>query len=364
MWAVKRRLIMLVISILVPVLTFAAGVVFVVVMAVASVTGTNTGDPCSTADVPAAASGSFSAEQISNARVVDAAASAAGLPGQATLVGLAAALGESDLVNIGYGDQAGPDSAGLFQQRPSQGWGTRAQVMDPFYAATRFYTGPNHDRASGLVAIVGWESLPITEAIHRVQRNADPSHYTKFIGRAQAVAKAAGLDLARAGAGSGSSALPGGCGGPIVLGSGPCPLDGTGQGITTCDAAIAFMGQQMDTGSRGWHRLCLGLVSQAYGGVFVGYPTAYSAALAMQASHLMQPATTDYNAIPRGAVLWFDGNATGNTAGHVAIAIGNGNAISNDVPVNDGRVGVVPISFFVDNWHQTFMGWSPPNQPN
>ena len=77
----------------------------------------------------------------------------------------------------------------------------------------------------------------------------------------------------------------------------------------------------------------------------------------------MQPATTDYGSIPRGAVLWFDGRNTGNAAGHVVIAIGGGMAISNDAPVNDGRVGIVPISYFVDHWGQTFMGWSPPKRP-
>ena len=78
---------------------------------------------------------------------------------------------ESKLRNIGHGDQAGPDSRGLFQQRPSQGWGTEAQVMDPYYAANAFY--------DALVKIPGYESLEITDAAQRVQRSAYPEAYAQ-----------------------------------------------------------------------------------------------------------------------------------------------------------------------------------------
>ena len=78
---------------------------------------------------------------------------------------------ESKLRNIGHGDQAGPDSRGLFQQRPSQGWGSEDQVMDPYYAVNAFY--------DALVKIPDYESLEITDAAQRVQRSAYPRAYAQ-----------------------------------------------------------------------------------------------------------------------------------------------------------------------------------------
>ena len=78
-------------------------------------------------------------DQAVHAALITAVAVQRGLPPRAASIALATAMQESKLRNIGHGDQAGPDSRGLFQQRPSQGWGTEAQVMDPFYATNAFY---------------------------------------------------------------------------------------------------------------------------------------------------------------------------------------------------------------------------------
>src|SRR5919107_1364333 len=80
---------------------------------------------------------------------------------------------ESTLRNINYGDR---DSLGLFQQRPSQGWGTPAQVLDPVYSTKTFL-----DR---LLAVPGWERLPVTVAAQTVQRSAFPDAYAKWEGLA------------------------------------------------------------------------------------------------------------------------------------------------------------------------------------
>lgn len=314
----------------------------------------------------ALAGGSILDQQISNARLIDRAVEQAGLSGQATLVALVAAVGESDLINLDHGHL---DSIGLFQQRPSMGWGTIAQIMDPAYAATSFLLGPHHDGAGGLVTVADWQAMPVTAAIHAVQANADPNHYTRFEARARAIAEKAGIDLTRPGTGSSAGPVDtttwctaGNTGQAVLLaiGEGACPLDQHSSAAATCDQAIQFATQQMNSGSRSWYRLCLGLVSQSYGSIYAGVPTAYEGALIVQRSGGMQPATKNYTAIPRGAILWYDGRATGNTAGHVAISLGGGMAISNDVPVTDGRVGIVPISYFETTWGQTFMGWSAP----
>ncbi len=102
-------------------------------------------------------------EQASNAALIAAVAVRRGLPARAATIGIATAIQESKLRNIDYGDR---DSVGLFQQRPSQGWGTVEQIMDPIYATNAFY--------DVLVKVKGYESMEITEASHRVQRSAFP----------------------------------------------------------------------------------------------------------------------------------------------------------------------------------------------
>jgi hypothetical protein len=105
-------------------------------------------------------------EQAANAATVGAVAVRRGLPGRAATIGIATAMQESKLVNLAGGDR---DSIGLFQQRPSQGWGTAEQVHDPVYATNAFY--------DVLVKIEGYQNLPITKAAQQVQRSAFPSAY-------------------------------------------------------------------------------------------------------------------------------------------------------------------------------------------
>src|SRR3954468_18236309 len=105
-------------------------------------------------------------EQAGNAAIIASVAVRRGLPGRAATIGIATAMQESKLVNLPGGDR---DSIGLFQQRPSQGWGTPAQVRDPVYASNAFY--------DVLVKIEGYEDLPITKAAQKVQRSAFPAAY-------------------------------------------------------------------------------------------------------------------------------------------------------------------------------------------
>ncbi|WP_104172162.1 hypothetical protein [Arthrobacter sp. Y81] len=138
------------------------------------------------AEICTAAVGSAKAElatdQAANAALITAVAVRRGLPPRAASIALATAMQESKLRNIEHGDQAGPDSRGLFQQRPSQGWGTEEQVMDPYYATGAFY--------DALVKIPGYESLEITAAAQQVQRSAYPQAYAQHedMGRAYASA--------------------------------------------------------------------------------------------------------------------------------------------------------------------------------
>ncbi|OMH28990.1 hypothetical protein BKD30_01260 [Tersicoccus phoenicis] len=107
-------------------------------------------------------------DQAANAALISGITVRRNLLPRAASIAVATALQESKLRNITYGDR---DSIGLFQQRPSQGWGTAEQIMDPGYATNAFY---NH-----LAAIPGYERLPITEAAQRVQLSAYPDAYAR-----------------------------------------------------------------------------------------------------------------------------------------------------------------------------------------
>ncbi|WP_152348984.1 hypothetical protein [Brevibacterium sp. CFH 10365] len=116
-------------------------------------------------------------EQIDNARTIIAVGKGAGLSTQAQKIAVMTALQESSLMNLDGGDR---DSAGLFQQRPSMGWGTLAQVTDPVYAAKSFY-GVNPEGANlGLIQIEGWETLTPGAAAQAVQGSAYPDAYDKW----------------------------------------------------------------------------------------------------------------------------------------------------------------------------------------
>lgn len=119
-------------------------------------------------------------EMRANVRLIVDVGRGLGVSDEALVVAIAAAGQESGLRNVEHGDR---DSLGLFQQRPSQGWGTREQVLDPVRAATAFFggpTNPNPGRTKGLLDIAGWESMSVAEAAQAVQRSAFPNHYAKW----------------------------------------------------------------------------------------------------------------------------------------------------------------------------------------
>ncbi|MFF2405576.1 hypothetical protein [Streptomyces sp. NPDC058092] len=110
----------------------------------------------------------LSPEQASNAATISAVGTSRGMPERAVTIALATALQESGLRNIEHGDR---DSLGLFQQRPSQGWGTEKQILDPVYSAGEFYRN--------LAEVPGYSRLPLTVAAQRVQRSGFPQAYAK-----------------------------------------------------------------------------------------------------------------------------------------------------------------------------------------
>lgn len=142
------------------------------------------GPGCATAAGDGA--GPVTVEQADNAATIAGVGLAMGMPDHAVTVALATALQESGLRNLPGGDR---DSAGLFQQRPSQGWGTYAQITDPVHATTAFY--------AKLRTEPDWPTLSVTRAAQLVQRSATPEAYARWEPVARSLARAlTGEDVA------------------------------------------------------------------------------------------------------------------------------------------------------------------------
>ncbi|MGN0064629.1 MAG: hypothetical protein ACI379_10340 [Nocardioides sp.] len=121
----------------------------------------------------------LSPEQAGNAALITALSVQRGMPARAATIALATAYQESGMLNIEHGDR---DSVGLFQQRPSQGWGTVEQILDPVYATNRFY--------DALAKVSGYREMEITVAAQTVQRSAHPEAYAKHEADARVLASA------------------------------------------------------------------------------------------------------------------------------------------------------------------------------
>ena len=131
---------------------------------------------------------SWSDEQLANARTIITIGNERRVPAEGQLIAVATALQESSLRNLRGGDR---DSIGLFQQRPSQGWGTPKQLSDPAYQTQKFY--------DKLLRTQGWQKMRITEAAQAVQVSAFPEAYAKHVPAATRLvdmlsAQAAGCD--------------------------------------------------------------------------------------------------------------------------------------------------------------------------
>ncbi len=313
-------------------------------------------------------------QQIANARTIDQVAANHDLPGRATLIALMTALQESTLINVDYGDR---DSLGLFQQRPSQGWGTPEQIQDPVYAATMFFTGGDDGDPPGLTDIDGWETMPLGDAAQAVQRSAYPDLYAGQESHARQIADAAGIDLERVGRGpgpadptqpeepsdtegdEGGDCYPdedtsGAPGNPFIdspYTAWPSVVDNP----RDAQAAIEWARDQAADGSDDWYRACLSFVAQAYG--WGGSGVTY----AVDHYHEM-PSNMRNNlsrTVPPGALMYWD---TGGRAGHVAIYLGDGQVASNDI-LRPGYIDIVDATEIESRWGATYLGWAPPYFP-
>jgi cell wall-associated NlpC family hydrolase len=261
---------------------------------------------------PAATPGGLSAEQARNAAVIVAVGQRMKVPVRGWVIAVATALQESNLINSPVATDH--DSLGLFQQRPSMGWGTPAQVMNPQYAAAAFYTA--------LRTVPGWDTMPLTDAAQRVQRSAYPNAYAKHEARAAAIVAAfTGVGVCDGGDGDNTAGvrlpagftLPAGTPAPVVAAvgwalaqrgtpytfGGDCTAPHSGNPARQCD--------------------CSSLVQQAYraGGVSLPRTTA-------QQVHAGTPITGTANLRPGDLIFIPGGDGTLSDPGHVGLYLGSG----------------------------------------
>jgi cell wall-associated NlpC family hydrolase len=279
--------------------------------------------PCTPASVtgtPTSAAG-LTGEQLQNAGIIIATGQA--IPGvgpAGEVVAVAAALTESRLINLPSGDR---DSLGLFQERPSQGWGSAAQIMDPVYAATQFYLH--------LLAVPGWQQMPPGDAAQAVERSAFPGRYAANVPLAiELVANAVP-------ASAGTLLVLNNCppAGTIPVQGGNLPPDvlaGIAAAPTQVQAAIAFalaqLGKPYVWGAAGPDSFdCSGLAQTAYGAAGVALPrTTYEQVL------IGRP--VDRSQLAPGDLVLPD-------AGHVQIYLGGGLVV--EAPHTGAVVRVVPM---------------------
>jgi cell wall-associated NlpC family hydrolase len=264
----------------------------------------------------------LSSQQTANAAIVVAVAEQAGAGTTGAVDAVDAAFTESRLTNVPGGDR---DSLGLFQQRPSEGWGTPTQIRDPIYATTQFI---DH-----LVALPGWQSMSPAAAAQAVERSAFPDRYQEWVQSAsQLVAGLSGTG-ACTNADAGTSVaveLPGG----YRLPDGTAP-----PAATAVSFALGQLGKPYiwgGVGPAGYD--CSGLVMQAYRAAGIPLPrSTYDQVYAGQPVY-------DPAGLAPGDLLFTEGAdpGPGGLPGHVGMYIGAGTVV--DAPHTGATVELTRLS--------------------
>lgn len=258
----------------------------------------------------------FDAEQLQNASTIASVGRNMGMTTRDIEIGIMTAITESMLRNLKGGDR---DSVGLFQQRPSQGWGTIAQINDPNYAARKFF--------DALKAVKGRATLDPWVAAQKVQRSAfsDGSNYHKYWDEAMAIY--GGMGAQQQGSGS------------VLAGPfGPANKTGTN--------AINWAGSRI--GDEGWYGLCQKFVRMA-----LGAGPGFGSAIAAWNGAKYRHGIANKTAVPAGVPVYWGGGKYG----HVALSTGQGRIISTDYP-KAGFIGTGTISSLTSAWHKPLLGWT------
>lgn len=160
----------------------AAGIAAVGVLASGPAMATEGTKPAVSAQAQEAAQQQLSPAQIENVKTIIQVGKDNDIPRQGIKIALMTAQQESTLLNLDHGDR---DSLGLFQQRPSAGWGSPEQIQDPVFAAKSFYGVNPEVSPNGLLQIQGWQNMAPGDAAQAVQVSAFPDAYAKWDGMAE-----------------------------------------------------------------------------------------------------------------------------------------------------------------------------------
>jgi cell wall-associated NlpC family hydrolase len=328
------------------VFTFAVATLATLGCGLALLTGTAapgcqpTGTPNAAANSggrPVATAGSTSnwtREQVDNAATILDVGQHLGVPARGQVIALAAAMQESSLRSLPGGDR---DSLGLFQQRPSAGWGTPDQIRDPVYSATRFYRT--------LLAVPGWQAMPVTQAAQDVQRSAYPNAY------ADDEPAAIQLFAALTGPGpAGLGAIPGCPDTAQVDATLPAGVSlAAASASATAGRAIMWAMAQLGTpysyggdctdahsGNPARQCDCSSLTQRAFAHAGASLPRT-----AAEQSHVGRPVALDH--LQPGDLLFSAGaDGTPHAPGHVALYLGNGYLI--EAPHTGATVRLAPLT--------------------
>ncbi|MFD0440577.1 hypothetical protein [Streptomyces chartreusis] len=289
-------------------------------------------------------SAKWTARQVRNAATITNVARTRSLSPRAAVIAVAVAMQESTLNNLHHGHA---DSVGLFQQRPSQGWGTVSELTDPVYASGKFY--------DQLAKVDNWQQKALTKVAATIQRPAEQyrNEYAKW-------ESAAGSLVAKTWGTHAVTSISTGCNDPAASGGKDPKAKFNVKNPRTAAQAIASA--RNEAGKTGWYRMCDNFVAQAYGWGSSGSATANVHWSRLVDAGLAHPGDVSP---PAGALLFYD---TGSSAGHVALYLGNDQVASNDV-VDDyphqGKIAIVSRKELTDGaWRLRYRGWAEPSFPS
>jgi cell wall-associated NlpC family hydrolase len=263
--------------------------------------------------------------QVGNAHIIYDVGISMQLPQHAEIIAIATAMQESRLTDLPFGTS---DSLGLFQQRPSQGWGSPAQIMQPVYATTMFY--------GALVQVPGWQSLPLTVAAQAVQHSAYPGAYAQWQPLAAALialfdgtAANCLTDNSTGVPASGTTRLPSGFSLPPGT---PVPV------VVAISYALAQLGKPYIWGGVGPAGFdCSGLVMMAYQAAGISLPRT-----TFQQVFLGTPVYSFSQLEPGDLIFTPGSDGTATDPGHVGMYIGSGLVVS--APETGDPVMITPLS--------------------
>ncbi|HTJ67910.1 MAG TPA: C40 family peptidase [Actinospica sp.] len=275
--------------------------------AVASVTSCSTGSAEVGADMGDGET--LTQDMMNNAEIIYQTGVGLGVPQYGEVIAVATAIQESKLTNLDYGDR---DSLGLFQQRPSQGWGTAAQIMDPVYASTQFY--------NALLKVPNWQNLPLTVAAQDVQESGFPDAYAQWQPIATEIVNTlsgASTDCTNTDGDGQTTTNPT----PLPVGF-SLPAGTPTQIVTAVEYAVDQLGKPYiygGTGPAGYD--CSGLIMEAYLAAGISLPrTTYQQ---VDSGTAVYDVTTSAQLQPGDLIFTMGSDPEGNLPGHVGMYIGD-----------------------------------------